>query len=216
MQIRAFLFTSTCALIATPAFAAETRELDAHVHGVGALNIAVEGDKIAMELEAPGFDIVGFEHRAESAEDKEKIEQALALLSDPLSLFGLPSAAGCAVTEVSAELHGGDEHGEDVDHDDHEHGHDHDHDEHAEGEAHDDHEGHDDHDDHAGDASHTEFHAAYLLTCADIAAVQKIELPYFQVFQNAEELEVQLVTETGSALLEATGEEAVLDLTQAK
>ena len=35
-------------LTAASAFAESTRELDAHEHGVGSLNIAVDGDVVAM------------------------------------------------------------------------------------------------------------------------------------------------------------------------
>ena len=154
--------------LTTPAFAADKRELGSHEHGVGILNIAFEGNQVAIELEAPGADIVGFEHEAKSAEDKAKIDDAIAVLGKPLSLFVLPGAAGCTVAEAKAALlteddeHGHDDHAEAKD--DHGHGHDdhaeakddhgHGHDDHAE--AKDDHgHGHDDHaeakDDHGHD-----------------------------------------------------------------
>ncbi|MEM7669021.1 MAG: DUF2796 domain-containing protein [Pseudomonadota bacterium] len=85
-------------------FAQETRDLGAHEHGHSSLNIAIEGTQIAMELEAPGADIVGFEHEAKTAEDRAKLDAAIAGLSKPLSLFVLPSAAGCTVTSSSAGL----------------------------------------------------------------------------------------------------------------
>src|SRR6185369_1509759 len=53
--------------VASPAFAAEEhRELGVHEHGRGTLNIAIEGNKVTMELEAAGVDIVGFEHAAKT------------------------------------------------------------------------------------------------------------------------------------------------------
>ena len=48
----------------TPVFAEETRQLDAHEHGVGQLDIAFDGNQISMELHAPGADIVSFEYAA--------------------------------------------------------------------------------------------------------------------------------------------------------
>ncbi|MGI9486920.1 MAG: ZrgA family zinc uptake protein [Geminicoccaceae bacterium] len=39
-------------------------------HGHNVLNIAIEGDRIEMEMIAPGADIVGFEHVALSEKDK--------------------------------------------------------------------------------------------------------------------------------------------------
>ena len=104
-------FLTLCAL---PALAEGNRELDAHEHGVGTLNIAIDGSNVAMEFSAPGADIVGFEHPAKSEEDKALISEGLAVLSEPLGLFGIPADAGCSVTSAVAELEG------DAEHDDHE------------------------------------------------------------------------------------------------
>ena len=97
-----------------------------------------------------------------------------------------------------------DEHAEKA-HDDHD-----DHDEHAE-KAHDDHEGHDDHDDHA-EESHAEFAAEYVLACASPSAIDKIEFTYFAKFQNALEVEVQVVTSSGAQAFEVSREDPVLNL----
>ena len=215
MTMKPFLLCSAALTFALPVLAEDSRELDAHEHGSGALNIAIEGDQLAMELEVPGFDIVGFEYAATTDTDKAAVAAALETLGDPLALFVLPEAAGCAVTEASVELHGDEEHDEhdheahgEEDHDhgeEHAEGEDHDHEEHAEGEEH-------DHEEHAEEASHSEFHAEYLMTCSDIAALTRIELSYFATFENAEELDVQLVTEKGAAAMEATPEQPVLNL----
>jgi hypothetical protein len=213
------------ALLATPALAESARELDAHEHGVGELNIAVDGDTVAMELHVPGADIVGFEYEAESAEDRAAIDDAVAILAKPLDLFVLPAAAECSVTKASAGLESEDDH-DDHDHEEHAKGEehdDHDHEEHAEGEEHDDHdheehaegEKHDehDHDDHAeAEASHTEFHAEYVLTCGNTDALSGIEFAYFDTFENALELEVQIVTSSGAQAFEVMRDAPTLDL----
>ena len=103
----------------------ETRQLDAHEHGVGTLNIAIEGTAVAMAFEAPGADIVGFEYAAKSDADLATIEAAVATLAAPLDLFVMPDAAQCSVVEATAELESEDEH------DDHDEEHHDDHDEHA-------------------------------------------------------------------------------------
>ncbi|MEO1314409.1 MAG: DUF2796 domain-containing protein [Pseudomonadota bacterium] len=216
------------AAAATPALAEQTRQLDAHVHGVGQLDIAFDGEQIAMAFRAPGADIVGFEYEAESAEDRAAIDAAVATLARPLDLFVLHEAAGCSVVQASAELeseedhddHGdhGDEQAEAHDHDDHghdehahyDHGHDdHGHEEHAE-EDHSDHD-HGDHD-HASEASHTEFHAEYLLNCADPSAVSDITFAYFDTFPNALEVEVQVISDTGATAFEVERDAPNLDL----
>ncbi|PRY23722.1 uncharacterized protein DUF2796 [Aliiruegeria haliotis] len=216
--------------VTTPAMAESTREMDAHVHGHGTLNIALEGGKVAMELIAPGADIVGFEHAAETDEDKAAVEAALDQLAHPQEMFSFPEAANCALD--MAHVEGGPEHGEHAeDHDVHdkdgEHAEDHDdHDkdgEHAE--DHDDHdkdgehtEGHDeDHDDHADHAdhdgeAHSEFHAEYTFTCAAPDALTEIRFPYFDLFPNAEELGGQIVSAKGATSMEIERDAPVLDL----
>jgi len=201
------------ALSATPSLAEETTQLDAHEHGVGQLNIAFDENKIAMELHAPGADIVGFEYGAKSNADLAAIDAALQTLSDPLGLFLIPEAASCIVITAHAKLES-----EDSDHDDHD---DHDeegHDDHDE-EGHDDHdeEGHDDHDeeghdDHDKAPGHTEFHAEYLLECANLTEISAITFSYFEIFPNALELEVQVISDKGATAFEIERDVAKLDL----
>ena len=163
------------------ALAEDQRQLDAHEHGVGQLNIAIEGNELVMELTAPGADIVGFEHAAESDADKQAVAAALELLEQPLSLLGLPEAAGCTVTHAHAALES-DAHEEHDEHDEHHHDKKHEehaeHDEHHEDHEHEEHDEHAEHDEHHhdekheehGEATHSEFHAEYALTCADPSA----------------------------------------------
>ena len=193
------LFALT-AVVATPAFAQEARQLNAHEHGVGQLDIAFDGDQIAVELHAPGADIVGFEYGAESAEDRAAVDAAVAALAKPLDLFVLTEAAGCSIVNASAGLESEEEHDA---HDD-----DHDDDHAAEEGSHDDHadEGHED------KADHTEFHAEYLLTCAHPSAVTDITFAYFDAFPNALEVEVQVISDTGATSFEVERDAPTLDL----
>ena len=222
------LTASTILIFPNIALAEETRQLDAHEHGVGELNIAIDGNTIAMEFHAPGADIVGFEYEAKSAEDRAAIDAGVATLAKPMDLFVLPAAAECTVVQASAALEAEDEH-DDHDHEEHadhkdEHD-DHDHEEHADHkDGHDDHDheehadhkdGHDHeehaHDDH-GDESHTEFHAEYELTCANPSAIDEINFAYFDLFENALEVEVQVVSASGATSFEVERDEPVLDL----
>ncbi len=65
---------STCMMMAalpllwaTNTFATEERiQLGPHMHGHGKLDMALEGNRLEMELNSPGMDIVGFEHKAHS------------------------------------------------------------------------------------------------------------------------------------------------------
>lgn len=184
MKLLPLLAATTIA--ATPVLGEDTRQLEAHEHGVGQLNIAFEAGQVAMEFHAPGADIVGFEHRAESSADRAAVDAAVAMLARPLDLFVLPDAAGCSVAKAAAALESEEE----------------DHDDHAK-------DGHDEHEDEGG---HTEFHAEYLLICADPSAVTTINFAYFNSFPNAWEVEVQLISEAGAAGFEVERDAPILDL----
>ena len=160
------------------------RQLGAHEHGAGNFNIAIEGKRVSMELEAPGADIVGFEHKAETKEQKAAVSRAEEKLKNIANVVGLPAAAGCKLEKASVELHI-----EAGDHDDHghekkaakkDHGHGHSH-------------GHKDEKHEAKEASHSEFHAEYALTCASPEKLVELTFPYFANFKGAKELEVSVV-----------------------
>ena len=163
---RPLILAAIAIVCAGEAIAAERRELGAHQHGHGKLNIAIDGNKVAMELEAPGADIAGFEYAAKSDADMAAIKQATATLEKPLALFKVPDAAQCKVSqakvEIETEEHEHDGHGKAAKTDDH-HDHDHDHDH--------------KHKDEAGSA-HSAFHAEYELDCASPAEFKTLTLDY--------------------------------------
>ena len=187
---------------AIPVNAQEKREMDAHVHGVSKAEIALEHGKLEINIHAPGMDIVGFEYAASSAEDKDAVEAAIRTMLSPEHIVTLPEAAGCRLSEVLAHLHWGDHDHDDADahmdgdhdHEEHAEGDDHDHDEHAE----DDH----DRDDHADESHHSEFHVSYAFACEDEDALTTITFPFFDQFENAQEIEAQYVTESGAGQAE--------------
>ena len=180
-----------------PLVSAAEREHGAHEHGVGQLNVAIEGDEVEIELIAPGADIVGFEHEAETEADKAAVAEAAALLADGPAIFVFPDGAACALEEAEVEsalLEGEHAH---EDHADEKHAHE----EHA-------------HEEHAGEEgeSHSEFHAHYHFECGNPGALDHIEVRYFEHFPNAEELDVQTITDDGQGAQELTAEAARLDL----
>ncbi|AHD11631.1 zinc uptake protein ZrgA [Phaeobacter gallaeciensis] len=209
---------------ALPALAEGTRELDAHEHGVGTLNIAIENTTVSMEFEAPGADIVGFEYAAKSEADISAVNTALATLSSPLQLFVVPDSALCSIVDAHAALESGEEHEDHADehgheeHADDEHTHDHGHEDHekhddAEHEEH-EHEEHDSdhHDGHAEHAAHSEFHANYVLDCANPEALSDITFAYFTAFQQAQSVDVQVIRSTGAQAYQVDRNAPVLNL----
>lgn len=170
---------------------AEQRQMHAHEHGAGTLDLARAGDIIEFELRAPGADIVGFEHAATSEDEKQAIEAALALLSTPEAILAFPDAAGCEPQDVTANLV---TMGED----------------HAEEPAIPEHDEHDDHGEAA--AGHTEFHVHAVFSCSVPEALDRIDVPYFGHFPNARELEVQAVSDKGGFGAEVVRDQPVLQL----
>ncbi|WP_333848042.1 ZrgA family zinc uptake protein [Phaeobacter italicus] len=218
-------FSLIALLAAAPALAEGSRQLGTHEHGVGLMNMAIDGDVLAIELNVPGADIVGFEHAATAEADRSAVERALAVLADPANLIALPAAAACRMDEAVAHLLGdteaaSDEHAAHDDHASHDHasdGHDdhepdshdhaaHDHDSHEHNDhgeaAHADHDEahHAEHHDTAG--GHTEFHAAYRWTCTNPTGLTSLAFPYFTAFENARELELQVITRSGAQAFE--------------
>jgi len=187
--------------LAAPTLAQETREMDAHVHGVSKAEIAIEHGMVEIDLMSPGMDIVGFEYAAEEARDKDAVEAAIRTLLMPENVVTLPEAAGCRLAEVLVHLHSGDHDHEAADA--HAEGDDHDH---AEGEDH----GHEEH--HDDGAGHSEFHASYTFACEDEDALTSIAFPFFDRFENAQEIEAQYVTEAGAGQAEIARGAAELSL----
>ena len=70
----------------------------------------------------------------------------------------------------------------------------------------------DEHADEEHEAAHSEFRAEYRLTCADPSAIDSIGFPYFATFPNAQELEVQIVSDRGARSFEVERAEPTLPL----
>ena len=193
-----------CALMSAGVSADGHRHAGVHVHGAGNLNFAIEGRQIHIELETPGFDILGFES-IRSDDQYRQLKDALQELEKD-DLWSFTPVASCRLKTASASASG--EHGED--HHDH-HGdadghHDFHHDKHGHDDQHAD--GHQDshhhkhgHDDHHGDGHHESAHmdiaATYVYECANIAGLNSISTQLFQRFANSEQLKVQGFTDSG-------------------
>lgn len=207
MNARTLAVVLSVPLLAAPALGDEGhRELGAHVHGHGTLNIAVESTRVELELEAPGMDLVGFEHAPKTDAQKAAIEAVKTKLKDPLSLFKMPDAASCKLADAKIEIEAaksGEEHA-------HDHGHDHD------GHKPD---GKDDHDhahkpDHGEVGSHTAFRATYALDCVKPAGITSIAFAYFTAFSGAEVLDVTVVTAKGQSKYEVSRDKPSLELAE--
>jgi hypothetical protein len=182
----AMVIAVAVALSATAALAAERRQHEAHEHGHATMHVVLEGEALAIELEAPGMDVVGFEHAPQDANGKAKVWKALALLENASAMFTLPKDAECTVGHVHAqnETMEADGHRED---------------------------GHKDEDTSKESAaeesgSHSAFHAKYEWRCAHPDALGKAQVHYFKHFSGTDEIEAIIIGPSGQTAQELTAD----------
>jgi len=163
---------------------ATANSADPHQHGVGKLNVAVQGDHLEIEIETPGADIVGFENKPKTEEQRRLVQDAAKDLRDAGALFVFPATAGCILkdAEVKSDLlvfnrgNHGDKHHSEKHHDDKHHDEKH-------------------HSDKHDEETHAEFHAHYHFVCKN--PLTHVDLRYFEMFPRAEVLSAQTLTATG-------------------
>ncbi|HIO91989.1 MAG TPA: DUF2796 domain-containing protein, partial [Leucothrix mucor] len=80
-----------------------TQAENAHQHGVGTLNIAASQQELMLELQTPADNILGFEHHPKTDQQKQQLNDRLALLKKTDLLFNIPSAAECSLQKVKIE-----------------------------------------------------------------------------------------------------------------
>ena len=195
-----------------------------HVHGLIKLGIVLEGGALAVSLNAPLSDVVGFEHAPESDEQRARIRQAAATLSNAQSMFGLAESAACTVSALSvdgpdyvtrhlakADAGTGHEH-----HDPHEsHAGESDPAGHGEAEArseHDEHDEHNEHSEHSDSGQHAEIDANYEWACANASKLDALALHFTDSFASVETIEIQILTASGAHVVTAQGRAASVSL----
>jgi hypothetical protein len=148
-----------------------------HIHGVGTLQLVLEGNQLHVELSLPAMDVVGFEHAPRTAEQRDAVTQAVALLENSNHVLEPPAAAGCTAAPGRVESalledqQKPDPHG-------HGHGHGHDH-------------------DHADEEVHADFDVTYRFDCRRPEALSPLAVTLFQHLPHLERLDVQSVTPGG-------------------
>ncbi len=164
----------------------ETRQHGSHVHGVGKLNVALDGNDLILELRSPAANIVGFEHAPENEQQTQEVHEAIELLKEGEKLFALTAKAQCSLHEahVDNDMVKGHHEEHEAHHQEHE-------DSHSEK-------------DHADGSDHSEFEATYHFECGDPDSLKAIDVRLFSHFPGFEELEVQLLTPKRQTAVELT------------
>jgi hypothetical protein len=173
--------------LVSPASAQIERQLGPHEHGHGKLNIAIEDARVMMELEAPGDDIVGFEHPPSTGEEKAVLDAAQTTLKNVLTVFEPNKSAGCRVTEVKIDIAAEDHDEDEADHAEHQ----------KENQA------------KEPEHHHSEVHANYTLECAP-GKLSSLRFAYFKLFPRARMLSVAMITPKGQTSYEITKDNADL------
>jgi hypothetical protein len=165
-------------LTAQTTVAGEHRQHGSQVHGIGHLNVVLDGASLAIELHNPAANIVGFEHAPHNDTERAQRKQALARLREGEALFVLPKAAGCRLASVEVTEEGGDHHKGKA-----EHAHEHQA-EKAQG--------------------HSDIDGQYLFHCEHPAALDGVDVRLFEPFPALQKLKVQFVGPNGQAGLDLT------------
>ncbi len=90
-------------VVTSKSLAHEQHQHGPHVHGIGLLQVAVDGDLLSITLEVPAINIVGFEHPPGDPEEKNRVQTAAKLLGEGVRLFTPSPSAGCKVEETHVD-----------------------------------------------------------------------------------------------------------------
>jgi hypothetical protein len=168
---------------------ASARAAEAHVHGIGKLDVIAEGADLTLRLESPLDNLVGFERAPRNAKEQAAVRRMAAALRSEKA-FVPTRAAQCRLSGVSLEspvlndeLLGnspppaGQAHAKDAHEAKHGHG-----------------------------KEHADLVADYAFQCGDPAALVGLEARLFDTFKALERLDVQVVGPRGQ-----TGAKLTLD-----
>lgn len=142
--------------------------LGKHAHGIGELDVALDGNLLELEWRSPAANLLGFEHAPRSDEQRAVVARVQAQLGEAATLFGIPAAADCRLAEsqLDSPLFAA------APSDEHEHEHEH---------------------EQPAD-THSEVHVRYRFTCRQPAALEALDLgELFRRFPATEKLQVQLI-----------------------
>ena len=160
----------------------------AHVHGLATLNLALENEVMEIHFESPAANVIGFEHKARSAKEKQAVEQTKTVLKSPKLMFSFVGT-DCELKATTVDI------SEVVDSE-------HEHHSHSENHSHSEHHKHSEHHNHSS-GHHSEIKSSYRFNCKDAGDLNYVSIGLFELFPGIEKINVLWVTETkqGAELL---------------
>lgn len=142
---------------------------EAHVHGIGRLDVALDGKTLSLHLDSPLGNLIGVEHTVSSAKDRQAAQDMAKTLRNAAAMFVTTPAAECRLGSVrlaSAAIEpallgetaaGGTASRADQD-------------------------------------GHADLDADFHFQCAQPGKLQRIDVKLFDAFQGFDSIDVQLVT----------------------
>ncbi len=205
ISIGALVFSFLFMLSLPDTGSAAKRQHDSHTHGIGHLNLVLDGNELVLELRSPSANVVGFEHAPKNEEQTQAVEKAIALMKEGDKLFALPKQAECSLHDAHVntdmleghqDKHDSHSHDHQDKHDSHDHGH---YEKHS-------------HSEHHEDSVHSEFEAEYHFKCNQPHKLNTVDVLIFELFPGFEELEVQMLSPKGQSVGELTPKKRQLTL----
>jgi hypothetical protein len=121
MTIRPLLSACLFVSLSMPASAQTEREHEAHIHGQARVEIALENGALALALEVPGMDIVGFERPPANDAETRKIDAAIRVFAATDNWLHFEPANACTIIGNDPHAHGYAGHDDNSTQSDHEH-----------------------------------------------------------------------------------------------
>ena len=174
----------------------EIRSAESHTHGDASLAIVLEETVITVELDTPLYNLLGFEHEADTAAQKATVLKAETVLSKGSSLFIFNSEAGCSILHdtISVELGHHEDEGEHIGHED------------------------DHHDDHkeegTNDESHKDVVLQYAYNCLQPKSLKDVTINLFEHFENFAELDLVYLGPNTQKQMKLSAAKPRMDLTR--
>lgn len=79
----------------------ESLEQSKHEHGVVTFNLALEGELLSLEVDAPAINVLGFERSPRNDAERKVVADTHAWLSGGREILAVPGNAGCRAQAVS-------------------------------------------------------------------------------------------------------------------
>lgn len=173
---------------------------DKHVHGEAEFFIAIESNKILIEMESPAANIIGFEHAPRTSQQKAILKSSIETLQDHKNIAEVVGG-DCKQTDVFVKS----PFAENItspsknDHDEHKH-------EHHEAKS-----GKHDHEE-AKEETHSEFHVTYTLECKNSSDAKALTLNVFKNFPKIMDMQVNWAGTKGQGSQKASAKKITVKL----